>query len=587
MSVVSSTKASARWTNRDVMACSASAALAGLVYLNALHNPFVYDDHRTILDNGSIWNVWDLRTIVGHEATRPLINFSYAIDRALWGTEPFGFHLTSVLLHMLNVALLYRFVWHVTGDRDSGAIPGPAVRPSVTALVGAALFAVHPMMTEAVGYISGRSEVLCATFFLSALLCARRWMIGGGTAWLFGSFGLWIAALFTKEIAVVFPCVVLCYDRWLLRSSPAEERRRLLCLHLPLVGAALAGGAARLAVFVALEHTGDVSVRWLSALDELDVIRRYLLLMLVPSGQAIFHGVRAIHSLFDARALTGLGAVGSITAIAWWVRRLDGGVGLGLLWFLSLLVPSSALFVLGHGEAMAEHRVYLASCGLFLAGALAIGRVEAALGRARLIRVLAYAALTVSLLSLSARTMLRNAVWASPVRLWQEAAEGAPDEWIPHAVLGEALDNTGRHEEAIAAHRAALRLRPEEETGYMKLGTSLAETGRFEEATAIFEALRLLKPESTTVSTGLGAVAMISGRPDEARRHFLESIDKDPRDVASRQWLAVLEEDVEKNPSAALRWCEELQRLTPGRLATDECIRRNRSRVAAIGGGAR
>ena len=126
------------------------------------------------------------------------MNLSYAIDRALWGAEPFGFHLTNVLLHMLNVALLFRVAWHVADDRRSSRPSDlrPAA-PIIVAFAGASLFAVHPLMTEAVGYISGRSEVLCATFFLGALLCARRWMRGGGKVW-------WVAT--AGDVARGAPC---------------------------------------------------------------------------------------------------------------------------------------------------------------------------------------------------------------------------------------------------------------------------------------------------------------------------------------------------------------------------------------------
>src|SRR4051794_14785771 len=82
-----------------------AAGLGALVYVNALHNPFVYDDHRTILDNASIRTLTDVRAIVLHEMTRVLVNVSYAIDRATWGSAPFGFHVTNVLLHIVNVLL--------------------------------------------------------------------------------------------------------------------------------------------------------------------------------------------------------------------------------------------------------------------------------------------------------------------------------------------------------------------------------------------------------------------------------------------------------------------------------------------------
>src|SRR6476660_9544832 len=109
--------------------------------------------------------------------------------------------------------------------------PLNAADPVIVAMTASLLFAVHPMMTEAVGYISGRSEVLCATFFLLALLCARRWMREGGVASWLASVGLWIAALLTKEIAMALPVVLLCYDRLILRGTAVERRRRLLRFH--------------------------------------------------------------------------------------------------------------------------------------------------------------------------------------------------------------------------------------------------------------------------------------------------------------------------------------------------------------------
>src|SRR5260221_13011559 len=126
--------------------CAFAALLAGLVYVNALHNPFVYDDYHTVVENTSIERLSNLRGIVLHDVTRPIVNFSYAADRALWGAKPIGFHVTNVLLHMLNVVLVFTLGRRLAHDRDRGVL---------VAFAAAVLFAAHPMMTEAVGYISG------------------------------------------------------------------------------------------------------------------------------------------------------------------------------------------------------------------------------------------------------------------------------------------------------------------------------------------------------------------------------------------------------------------------------------------------
>src|SRR3972149_5940391 len=102
-------------SNRFVMG-GAAALVAGLVCLNALHNPFMYDDYHTVVANPSILNVANLQAIVLYDMPRPIVNFSYAIDRALWGAAPIGFHVTNTLLHMLNVVLLFLLARRLVED---------------------------------------------------------------------------------------------------------------------------------------------------------------------------------------------------------------------------------------------------------------------------------------------------------------------------------------------------------------------------------------------------------------------------------------------------------------------------------------
>jgi hypothetical protein len=151
---------------RRIALCASAAAAAGAVYLNALQNPFVYDDFHTVVDNPSIHTLANLRAVALYAVTRPLVNLSYAIDYAIWGGGPFGFHVTSIVIHMLNVALLFAVTERLAPSKG---------RP-YAAFCAASVFAVHPLMTEAVGYVSGRSEELCAALFLAALLCGMRWL---------------------------------------------------------------------------------------------------------------------------------------------------------------------------------------------------------------------------------------------------------------------------------------------------------------------------------------------------------------------------------------------------------------------------
>ncbi len=185
---------------------------------------------------------------------------------------------------------------------------------------------------------------------------------------------LWIAALATKETAAMFPFVFLAYD-WLgVQGSAPARRRRLLTVHLPMIATAVVAGIVRLFILARIEYPGQVSVHWSYLLLELDVVRRYLWMMINPSGQAIFHEVTTV-GLLDPRTWLAIVVVAGLLALSWNVRRSNWPASIGMLWFFLALVPSSVLAVLDQGEPMAEHRVYMASCGLFLAVGAWIGRL--------------------------------------------------------------------------------------------------------------------------------------------------------------------------------------------------------------------
>ena len=553
-------------------------SLAALVYLNALQAPFVYDDHRTVVENTSIQHLSDWRAIVLLQPLRPVLNFSFALDYALWGLNPFGYHLTNVLLHMLNALLLFRVGALAAMDRGSGG-----ARPEVVGLAAALLFAIHPMMTSAVTYVSGRSEVLCATFFLAALISARRGLIEGGRRWWILTTVFWLLALATKEIAVMFPIVVLGYERFVLRLNP-ERRRRAVQMLIVLLSVATFAAVARVAAFSVVEYRGDVSLEWRFLFVELNVIVQYLTLMLFPEGQTIFHAV-SMSGPFDLRTVWSAAVIITLLVIAWRARARAGLVTFGVLWFLVLLVPSSILVLFDRAEPMAEHRVYLASGGLFLVAGTAVEWAwrRGALATRRT-RLMLQAVMVIAVLSLAGRAVLRNAVWSDPVGLWRESVAKAPDHWLPHLLLGEALHAAGRQDEAIAEYRRGIDLRPDQELAYQKLARAWLETGRAAQAWATFHELHARLPQSPVASNGLGALALLGGDREGARAHFQQALAHDRQNVTARQSLALIAETEPVDAREALRLCEEIQQLAPRTPGNDDCINRNRARLAASEG---
>src|SRR6187200_1074230 len=102
---------------RGMIGCGLAVVFAGLVYVNSLHNPFIYDDYRLVVENRAILDIRNVHDIVWHDVTRPLVALSYALDQKIFGREPFGYHLTNVLLHMVNVGLFAWLVWTGCEDR--------------------------------------------------------------------------------------------------------------------------------------------------------------------------------------------------------------------------------------------------------------------------------------------------------------------------------------------------------------------------------------------------------------------------------------------------------------------------------------
>jgi Flp pilus assembly protein TadD len=562
-----------------------AAAFSALVYVNALNNPFVYDDLRTVLNNPSIEDVWAVGVIVYREMTRPVVNFSYALDRAISGGSPIGYHVTNVLLHVLNVLLLFQLARRTVEDQQARAAAPPVRRPiraTVVAFTTAATFGLHPMMTEAVGYISGRPEVLCGVFFLAALLAARRWLLGAGRGWLVLAFGLWIGSMLSKEIGAIWPLVLLGYDRLVLAGDPAASRRRWRRVLGPLLGLTVLAGMARVLVLDFVENPDGAEIIWRYALVEVEVMFRYFTMLLSPADQSIFHQVSEVSWPPSAGIILGLIWLMAWLGFAWKFARLDGAVTLGMIWFVLLLVPSSVLVLLNLGEPMAEHRVYLAAAGFFLALGTSVGHIWAFFDtRTRRSRLLLRFSLTVWLTMLGGLTVLRNEVWSDPVRLWLDAAEKAPDIWVPHVMLGAALQERGARDEAIVAYRRAIRLRPTEQAAYMRLGLAQAELGRLADARSTFQTLLSLDPSSAVGHNGLGAVALLERKLDEARRHYEDALAHHPDDLAARQSLAILYETVWQNPAEALRLCDEVRRMAPRTPDIDACIERNRARLSA------
>jgi tetratricopeptide (TPR) repeat protein len=576
---------------------AAAAAMAILVYLNALYNPFVYDDHRTILENLSIRNLGNFRALLLHDVFRPVVNISYALDYSIWGLTPFGFHVTSVLIHAVNVVLLFVLMRTLMADvsarrampaagfvaPDAGAALDGGMSASTAAFAAAAVWAVHPMMTQAVGYASGRPETICALFVLGALLAIRSWTRSGRPAILLAGLACWAVALASKEVAVMLPFVLIAYDRLVLAgpASGSVARRRLARLYWAMLILVAVGGVGRLTIFLAVENPTRARFLWTNAFVIPDVVRQYVSLMFLAGGQSIFHTERAVVTPFDPRVIMNLVWIVALGLLVWRAHRRVPLIAFGAAWFALMLVPSAMMLPLDVGEPMAEQRVYLAGAGFAMAvGAAFWSLREWAPRQRKPLRWLITAAFGALLLALASRTVVRNGVWSDPVRLWQEAVDTAPGVWLPYRGLGDALRDRQDFLGASRAYREAVRLRPQEVETQLALGVSLMMAGLLPEADVALADAARQSPGMAQAETARAIIARLSGRTAEARDRLLAVARAHPDAVLARQQLADMYEREYSNPREALRLCREIQAVAPATAGVADCVTRNQRRAS-------
>lgn len=538
-----------------------AAMLGALLYWNTTDNPFVYDDYRLIVDNASLRDLSNLWAIVAHDMTRPLVALSYAFDTAVWGLAPYGYHLTNILLHTLNVLLVFRVALVVCEDRarQQQQPVGADASPRVAAFSAAVLFAVHPMMSEAVGYITGRAELAYGSFFLVAFLAGRQWMRTDGTRWWIACLAFWMSALMAKETAVALPFVLLAYDWFLLEQPEERRRRRLLVMGVPLVAFTMLAAAGRVGVLLFVERR-SLETDWRYGLMAAEALWRYLGLFAFPNDQSLYH---AVQMPGDAAPLRMIAAVAGLVAVpfaAWGFRRIHSVIAFGGLWFVLLLLPSAALFSLGVGEPLAERRGYIAAVGLFLAWGSVFAMVWERTSGRRAMRVAVAMIGVLFVGQLSARTLLRNAIWGEPVQLALESVALAPNDWVPMMILGETLRQSGRCDAAIPAFQQVVAWRPAEGPAYTRLASCQIEERRFDEARATMLQWRSISPTAVDARVTLGILSLLANDPDSARGHFIDAIGLPGADSTPRKLLAFVNNGLEKNEH--LRFCDEFHAMS-------------------------
>ena len=451
--------------------CLGGLILLALVYGPALHGGFVFDDLNLPFQltlAATPLAGW----LVG---ARPVLMSTYWANFQLSANNPFSYHVVNLLIHALNGAMVFLVLARLL------SLAGWArERSRAAALAGSAIFLLHPLATESVSYIAGRSESLAALFMLAAytLFLYRREDSWKSALAIAGLFALGVAA---KENAVALAGVFLLTS-WIF---PGRPNRRLYAILAP--GAA----AAIVVVLRSLMHGGNAGFSihdftWYQyTFTQARAIFTYLRLAILPFGQSVDHDFPISFTIAQHGAWLCALALAGLLGLALGYRRRFPLACFGLLLFLVLLAPTSSVVPIA--DALVERRMYLPLLGLILIGCEAASRV-------RLSRPAAYSAIATVLLLFAMLSHERNRLWGDPEKLLASAALQAPHNPRPVANLTDTLIAANRCTEALPWLERAERLLPRNYIIEASWGRALECTGRREEALTRLERAAALHP---------------------------------------------------------------------------------------------
>ncbi|MDP3921451.1 MAG: tetratricopeptide repeat protein [Candidatus Omnitrophota bacterium] len=547
--------------------------LGFIVYSNIVQAPFQFDDKRFVLHNTAIRDAGNLSVIWGRDKTRFIPFWSFALNYSMAGTNVAAYHLTNILIHALNSVLVYFLLLAFFQTPRMRGDPA-AKKAQYISAAAAFIFLCHPLQTQAVTYISQRMASLACLFYLATVFFYVKARLSRNGYLLIPALLCAVLAVFTKQNTFTLPFALalceICF--WGLEKESSFKRTLggIVVFFLPL-------GVAYLAFFAREDISS--STRMLTDVprshylfSQINVVRTYLRLLILPVGQTIDYDYPLSTTLFEFKTLASLSLHLLLLYLAARSWKRYPLYAFGILWFyLTLSIESSIIPI---NDLIFEHRVYLPMVGFV---AIVPGVVFQMFSSERNARIFLIAAIA----AMSVLTLMRNHVWGDDLRLWHDAVEKAPGKSRPYNNLARAYGDRREYKKAFEYITTSLRLNPEDSKAVYNRGIIYAATGEDAKATADFEkAIELgyddfaelyynsgrsygkqgnrekeieayrkglqLDPLDYTIHNAVGAWYLLGGELEEAVPAFLKAAEISPKSAEVQNNLGRLYGDLKQ-----------------------------------------
>lgn len=550
------------------------------VYLNSFFGAFVFDDRATIVANPHLDRLWPPGEAFAAPPKsplrdRPVVSFSFSVNRFLTGPSPASFHGGNLLIHLAAALFLFGVIRRsLLSPRLPERYRSSALGLSLTSTL---IWALHPLQTQAVTYLTQRCESLMGLFFLGTLYAFIR---GAGSPrprrWYCLAVGLCALGMGSKAVMVTAPFLILCYDRVFVAVSRQEiwNRRRMFYLALFLTLAVQAAlllttSYADIKTYHPLEY----------GLAQFGVITHYLRLALFPHPLILDYHWLPVRDWAEIGGGFAIIVTLLLLILAAW--RKSPPLGFAGLWFFLILAPTSTLLPL---EDLAfEHRMYLPLAALTVLTALGgYELLRRLFPRSPSRRKLSAGALTFLVVGiLGALTISRNSDYRSAAGIWEGVITRRPGNPRAYNSLANLVLRQGDSVRAEQLYRRAIEVSPAYQPAHYNLANLLAGRGEVKEAIVYYRKTLEINPEAVEAHNNLGIALFREGETEAARTHFLAGLKTDPEDPAGHYNLGLLLLR-EGDAARALPYLKRARELSPDSLPVQQALsaaeERNRNR---------
>jgi tetratricopeptide (TPR) repeat protein len=485
---------------------------------------------------------------------RPVISLSYMIDYTLWGLKPWGFHLSNIIFHTISCILVYLVFNSLFNNRP-------------VSIITSLLFACHPIHTESVTWVSGRTDIIAGMFFLSAFylyqktihsplpdernssLCNRevlKLFFKQGKIFYVCSIILFAIAMLCKEMVATLPFLIIAYTHFFVGLRNGRQYKISLLLSAPYFFVILLYGIIRfviLGIHTVVNPGGEEMKGFYPTLFSFTkTIFIYLFKLIYPVHLNAYIQNPMSFSITEPAVFSSVIGISFLIFLIVWLKKRWAGMSFLILFYLVTLLPLSNFIRISApwdmGFVTAERFLYIPSLGF--CGIISVLLTAAWKRSFSILRYTTVSLFIAILIFYSGQTLLRNRDWIDEKTFFSKTLKEAPNAALLHHAMGNVYVREENYEKALDYYKNSLELYPLYHAAYNNIGTIYSKQGLYDQALAAFKEAIKINPDYIQSHFNLGTTYYQKGMTEDAFREFKTVITLNKNYVKAHNNLGII-----------------------------------------------